>query len=324
MAAPVPFPIDQPVNMETSCSPQSTFWLLHWDRQGPLEWIRQVFQFLVFDQATLIFGGSWERRGSLEPCWSPKSSHRQLLTVVVTCIKLLSAATAGHSHLPALSCWVSAAPLWDRSGSHFIPGESEALPWVPGAVGAGGLGAICPTCLGASECFRRGLPPPFLLPVPTDPWPPFAVRGRGSLLSASPPSLYTCKCPSFRPILSPDIFRVGQGEVSPPTLAKSVAPVHLQWNGPLQRGDTYEHTPHVKHCSTWVWIIINDQETEAGKGWATSLRSLSKKTVITLAFYLRCHYDGYFPREIAQQWPEQWRGLPRVCWVWGQHVHRIA
>ena len=106
----------------------------------------------------LSSSSSRERRGNLEPCWLfPKSSHGQLLTVVVTCVKLPSAAKPGCSHFPAFSCWVSAEPLWDRSGSHFFPGESEALPWVPGAVGAGGLGArvsLLPWC---SWMFQKGV-----------------------------------------------------------------------------------------------------------------------------------------------------------------------
>ena len=64
--------------------------------------------------------------------------------------------------------------------------------------------------------------------MPTKSKPFKANQKAGSLLPASPPSLYTCKYPSFRPVLSPDIFRVGRAEVSPPTLAKSLAPVYLQ------------------------------------------------------------------------------------------------
>ena len=289
MAAPIPFPSDQPVNMETSCSPQSTFWLLHWDRQGPLEWIRQVFQFLVFDQATLVFGGSWERRGSLEPCWLfPKSSHRQLLTVAGTCIKVLSAAKAGHSHLPAPSCWVSAAPLWDRSGSHFIPGESEALPWVPGAVGAGGLGAHLSHLPWCFWMFQKGITSSIPAACPHRSLTTFCCqRQKQPSLCFSPFSLHLqVSFIQAHPLPRHLQSRPGWGQPSYTHQVSSSCPLAMKW-APPNRWHVWTDIT----CKALFYMSMNHNKWRGNWGRERLGNfpevTQQKTRFITLAFYLR-------------------------------------
>ena len=255
--------------------------------------------------SALAAAAAAERRGNLEPCWLfPKSPHGQLLTVAVTCVKLPSAAKPGCSHFPALSCWVSVAPLWERSGSHFIPGESEALPWVPGAVGAGGLGAHLSHLPWCSWMFQKGVTSsiPAACPhrssatfccqrqrQPSPCFSPFSLHLQVSFIQAHP---------------LPRHLQGGPGWGQPSHTREVISSCLLAMKGaPPKRWHVWTHTT----CKAPFYMRMNHN-----KHWGNWGRerlgnfpevTRQKNRVITLAFYLRCHYNGHFPREIAQQWP---------------------